>query len=109
MAKPANKPTPNPNAKLPEHVERVKKDWDKKQKDNGTGRVSANVPGTKRTVTFNQVIFEENRVCVWTSDDLEADPDYIIVEPPTSYRDRQGNVVEDPMTTLAIAIDGATR
>lgn len=82
-------------------VQKAKDDWDKKS--NGGDIVVGFDPITSTSVVFTKIIFEENRVCIWTSGYEDDEPEYVIVNPPSQYVS-EGSPVEDPITALAVSI-----
>lgn len=69
---------------------------DLRSADTGT---FVDVPGTNNTVQFADMQVDGNKVSIWTSSDSGLPPDFVVVNPPASA---------DPLTAIAIAIDGAS-
>jgi hypothetical protein len=117
MAKTENTPVEEPKApKAPKpdkvidnkaNAQKVKAKWDDLKKDDGKGRVS--LPGTRRSVEFNHIEVVDNKISVWTSTDKSGAPDFVIVNGPTEVLNEYGILVEDPLTAIALAIDGVTK
>jgi hypothetical protein len=89
------------------NAKKVKDGWDKMQKVNGKG--SVHLPGTRRSVEMKNVVVEGNKVSVWTSSDTSLPPDFVVVNGPTEVLNEHGILIEDPLTALALAIDGVTK
>lgn len=82
-------------------------EWQSRQED-GNPTVSVSLPGTNRSVDMGHVEVTANVISVWTSTDHTLPPDFVLVNAPTSVPNDHGIMVEDPMTAIALAIDGAT-
>lgn len=81
--------------------------WGKLKKTDDKARVS--LPGTRRSVEFVKVEVADKKVSIWTGDATDREPDFVVVNPPTEVRNSEGALVEDPLTAIALIIDGATK
>lgn len=84
-----------------------KDEWTKQSNRGQSVRVS--LPGTRKSVEMNHVEVKDNVISVWTSTDPSLAPDFVLVNAPTEVMNEHGIMVEDPMTAIALAIDGATK
>jgi hypothetical protein len=108
--KPATKepkePKPDKVVDNKANAQKVKSKWDDLKKEDGKGRV--HLPGTRKSVEMNHIEVVDNKVSVWTSTDKSGAPDFVIVNGPTEVLNEYGILVEDPLTAIAIAIDGVS-
>ena len=111
---PATPRVREPKAPLPERVvdnkanaAKFKQKWDDLKKQDKEARV--HLPGTRKSIRFSHVEVVDNRISVWTSSDSNLPPDFVIVNGPTEVVNEHGIIIEDPLTAIAIAIDGATK
>lgn len=81
--------------------------WDKLKAGDPSGSVA--IPGARRSVEMRHVEVDKNVISVWTSSDKSLAPDFVLVNAPIEVRAGDGTTVEDPMTAIALAIDGATK
>lgn len=81
------------------NAKKFKDEWLKLKENDERGRTS--IPGTRRSVEFTHVEVTDNVVSIWTSSDKSLSPDFVIVNPPISAD-------SDPLTDIAIVIDGAS-
>jgi hypothetical protein len=89
------------------NAKKVKSKWDDLKKVDGKGYV--HIPGTKRSVEMKNVEIDGNKVSVWTSTDTSLPPDFVIVNGPTEVLNEHGIIIEDPLTAIALAIDGVSK
>lgn len=81
--------------------------WKNLKKNDVQGRV--NIPGTRRSVKFSKVDATDNKLSIWATDDTTREPDFVIVNPPTEFTTADGTSTDDPLTAIALIIDGATK
>ena len=81
--------------------------WAERRDSDGKTRVS--LPGTRRSVEMSHVEVADNVISVWTSSEKTASPDFVLVNAPTEVSNANGIFVEDHLTAIAIAIDGAKK
>jgi len=89
------------------NAKKFKDSWAKHKSTDSTGRVS--VPGSNRSVDLTKVETDNEKVSIWTSSNPSGAPDFVIVNPPTEVYNAAGNLIEDPLTAIALIIDGATK
>lgn len=88
------------------NAKKFKEKWDVLKKGDDLGRTA--IPGTRRSIQLSNVEVSNNKISVWTSTDKSQAPDFVIVNPPTTVINESGVEIEDPLTAIAIAIDGAS-
>jgi hypothetical protein len=115
MAKPESLPenaaTPEQKPVRPfngaENAKKVHEAWGKLKKTDDQGLVS--IPGSRRSVKFSKVLVEDKKLSIWVGDDTDREPDFVVVNPPTESYNAEGVLIEDPLTAIALLIDGATK
>jgi hypothetical protein len=115
MARPDNLPE---NAVVPEkkpvpafdgaaNAKKFHDAFTKLKSDNG--RAQVNVPGSRRSVDFTKVNVADKKLSIWIGENTDKEPDFVVVNPPIEIKDSAGNLVEEPLTAIALIIDGATK
>jgi hypothetical protein len=86
-------------------------EYTKKVEELGNGdQVNVSIPGTRRAVTFSKVNVDGNRLYIWNGSDTTGPADFVIVNPPNETTDVATNATtEDPLTAVALILDGATQ
>jgi len=94
-----------------ENAQSFHAEYTKKAEELGNGdQVSVNIPGTRRAVTFSKVDVDQNRLYIWNGTDTSGPADFVIVNPPTETTDVATNATtEDPLTAVALILDGASQ
>lgn len=72
-------------------------------------KAEVGVPGSRRSIKFAKVEVDDKNVSIWVGEDTERPADFVIVNPPTEIKNSAGALVEDPLTAIALIIDGATK
>lgn len=72
-------------------------------------KAQVSVPGTRRSVEFTKVVVDDKKLSIWVGGDTDKEPDFVVVNPPIETLNSAGALVEDPLTAIALIIDGATK
>ncbi len=105
----AERPTPP----VPTHIDknegpgRVKAAWAKEYA--GVGKQAVAIPGSASSVSISKIEVADNVVSVWTSEDTNLPPEYVIVNPPTAIYVDKNTSIEDPLGAIAHIINGAKK
>jgi hypothetical protein len=72
-------------------------------------KAQVGVPGSRRSIEFTKVDVDDKKLSIWIGEDTDKEPDFVVVNPPTEIKNSAGALVEDPLTAIALIIDGATK
>lgn len=90
-----------------ENAKKFRDQFDKVK--DGSGKSQVSIPGTRRSVAMTKVEADGKTVSIWTGTDTAGSPDFVVVNPPTDIVGTNNQLIEDPLTAIALLIDGATK
>lgn len=92
---------------LTPHVQAIADAWAKKSSVDGP--VGLPVHGKFENVRVADMVTDGNTVSIWLEFNQTAQPDFVIVNPPTAIGISPTESIADPLGALAVIIDGASK